>query len=156
MSMPVITTTPVMVSCFTTMEYTRGKLKDAYPEMGTGKRNALAGIAAGSVMSNIFVTPELLKARAQMTKNGRVNYTKEIKLIISQNGYRGLFRGFWALYFQTTIGCAAYFPTYELLKEASMFESGTLAALLWKLNAAGIAGILRWGGTLPLDIIKSK
>ena len=67
-----------------------------------------------------------------------------------------MFRGFWTVYLQTVIGFACFFATYEVIKEAVPFEQGTVPAVLWKINAAGIAGIMRWLPPLPLDVIKSK
>ena len=52
-------------------------------------------------------------------------------------------------------GWAVYLASYEKLKDLCKFED-TRLNLMWRLNSAGIAGVLVWLVPLPFDVIKSK
>ena len=108
------------------------------------------------MVSNFFlVTPELLKSRAQMTKDGRLNYRREVARIIQQDGYRGLFRGFWATFWRDVPGWGVYFGCYALFKGWAETDNPQLR-VIYTMHAAGMAGALARLPSLPMDIIKSK
>jgi hypothetical protein len=71
----------------------------------------------GGLASLTFVVPaELLKCRAQMTIDSKVNYQREITKITREQGAKGLFRGFWATFWRDVPTWGVYFYVYELIK----------------------------------------
>ena len=75
---PIYCSIPVNVVGFTATEYTRTKMQTTYPDIGIGARNLIAGCFGGGMSCFVYVTPELLKARAQMTQSGQLSYRKEL------------------------------------------------------------------------------
>ena len=105
-----------------------------------------------------MVPVELLKCRAQVTLNGKLNYPAEIRSVLSEQGVRGLYRGFWMTACRDVPGWGSYFWTYEWLKEKGdkLFESEDTAyeemrwrEFLWNINAGGVAGIASWVVSIP-------
>ena len=79
-------------------------------------RGLYAGAVAGTFGLTLSVPVELLKNRAQMNKDGNLSTSKELKVIIRQDGFLGLYRGFWAMAIREIPGCAIYFGAYAYLK----------------------------------------
>lgn len=65
---------------------------------------------------SIYVPLDLLKCRAQMTKDGNLNYSAEVRNILRTQGMSGLYRGFWAMAWRDVPGWAVYFAAFEKLK----------------------------------------
>ena len=74
------------------------------------------GALAGLCSLSIYVPLDLLKCRAQMTKDGNLNYTNELRNVWRAQGIRGLYRGFWAFAWRDIPGWAVYFAAFEQLK----------------------------------------
>ena len=55
-------------------------------------------------------------------------------------------RGFYSLASRETLACSAYFSTYNYMKEKG---NGPLIA-------GGLSGLVNWGLTYPLDVLKSR
>ena len=49
-------------------------------------------------------------------KDGHYSYREEVPKIIKTEGYKGLFKGFWATAWRDVPGWAMYFYSYEGLK----------------------------------------
>ena len=62
---------------------------------------------------------ELLKCKAQASRVETIKYRKVLASILAQEGYKGLFRGFWITFWRDLPSWAAYFWAYELLKDFS-------------------------------------
>ena len=73
---------PVICSQFATTEYCRKHMIEHYSEMSPTIRDTIAGSIGGMVSNCFFVTPDLLKSRAQMTKDGRMSYRREFARIV--------------------------------------------------------------------------
>jgi hypothetical protein len=80
-------------------------------------------------------------------------------MIIKNEGYKGLFKGFWATFFRDVPGWAVYFYAYEALKAVARKymrpESRQRHDLAIRLTAGGIAGQLSWIVSFPFDVIKT-
>ena len=77
----------------------------------------ISGSVAGLLSLSIFVPADLLKCRAQMTTEGNLSYINEFRAILANHGVRGLYRGFWASALRDVPGWAAYFASFEYLKQ---------------------------------------
>ena len=78
---------------------------------------SMFGGAIGGFCSLVVCVPvEVLKTRAQMTRDGKLNYIKEVRSILSTQGTSGLFRGFWAFALRDMPGWGVYFSAFEKLK----------------------------------------
>ncbi|XP_073869308.1 solute carrier family 25 member 45 isoform X8 [Macaca fascicularis] len=75
--------------------------------------------------------------------------------IFREEGYRGLFRGAWALMLRDTPTMGIYFITYEGLCHQYTPE-GQNPSSATVLVAGGFAGIASWVAATPLDVIKSR
>ena len=118
-------------------------------------RDTIAGSIGGMVSNCFFVTPDLLKSRAQMTKDGKLSYTREFSRIMQQDGCRGLFRGFWATFWRDVPTWGIYFGCYTKFKEWVTTENPFLR-VLGTMHAAGMAGAFCWIFSIPQDVIKNK
>ena len=78
---PLVGSLPVNSSVFIVTENTKKILESNYPEMDTYTKTLVASSWAGFCTLGILVPAELLKCRAQMTKDGRMNYKEEIASI---------------------------------------------------------------------------
>jgi solute carrier family 25 carnitine/acylcarnitine transporter 20/29 len=133
--------------------------------MSTTAQAMWAGSIAGAASLSIFVPMDLLKIRAQLTREGKLDYLSECRAILREQGVRGLYRGFWASAARDTPGWAVYFASYEWLKLQGN-KMDTICPVsedkrmwrdfLWRLNAGGTAGVLSWIASLPQDVLKTK
>lgn len=147
-------------------EASKERLRHYYPTMTSTSQAMWAGALAGTASLSIFVPMDLLKIRAQLTKNGRLNYLSEVRAIMKEQGIRGLYRGFWSCAARDTPGWAIYFSSYEWLKAQegdnlnkicpTSEENRRYRDFIWRLNAGGTAGMVSWMFTLPQDAIKTK
>ena len=62
---------------------------------------------------------EILKCRAQANKYEHIHYTNLFREILHDEGVRGLFKGFWPLFWREIPGWAIYFWSYEYFKTKS-------------------------------------
>ena len=68
-------------------------------------------------IGNFGLVPiDVLKIRAQNTMGSHYSYREEVPKILKQEGYRCLFKGFWATACRDVPGWAVYFYVYEGLK----------------------------------------
>ena len=65
---------------------------------------------------SVFVPLDLLKCRAQVTTEGQLKYSQEIANIIRNQGFMGMYRGFWACFWRELPGWGVYFASYEYIK----------------------------------------
>ena len=84
-----------------------------------------------------------------------MNYSKEIRRTVKTQGAQGLFRGLGATVFRESVGWAAFFSTYDILKKVAPEFSDNWTKTVWNLNAGGCSGIACWLLTLPSDNIKT-
>ncbi len=106
-----------------------------------------------------YVPVEVLKSRAQYSKDSNYTYRSQIPQIIKNEGYKGLFKGFWATFFRDVPGWGVYFYAYEGLKALCTNymkpDSRRKHDLAIRLTSGGIAGQLSWIVSFPFDVIKT-
>lgn len=132
---------------------------------------AIAGSCCGVAMS-LFATPiELIKIRQQnMLESGlgSVSASKVVHTIHREHGLKGLFRGLTATALRD-FGYGAYFfgyevtsrylttPTPRLDGSTSLSGSSPESIPLWVLFVSGgVAGVLGWLPTFPMDVVKTR
>lgn len=65
----------------------------------------------------IYNPIELLKIKAQSNRTSHINYKSAISDILRKDGPKGLYIGFWSLFYRDVPAWGVYFWAYELLKE---------------------------------------
>ena len=75
-------------------------------------------------------------------------------------GSMGIYRGFYACMLRDSIGCAMYFPVYQFtsnyLRETINCETSHFKRMATCAVSGGLAGVMMWATTLPIDVIKSR
>jgi hypothetical protein len=112
----------------------------------------------------IYTPVEVLKCKAQNTREERPSYRKLIPLIVKTEGYRGLYRGFVIQAMREVPSCGIYFYSYEVFKNY-IYSLDRLAKgikpqdqqhqFVLDLLAGGCAGSFSWLISYPIDVIKT-
>lgn len=110
-----------------------------------------------------YTPAEVLKCKAQLTKDSTVSYRQMIPQIIETEGYRGLYRGLLATCIRDIPGYGVYFYSYEVFKQLFYrIDSGERGKkpeqsrqVVLDLMAGGMAGSFSWLVGYPLDIVKT-
>ncbi|CAH0554645.1 unnamed protein product [Brassicogethes aeneus] len=115
------------------------------------KSHAIAGATAGLFQSCVCSPMELAKSRLQVTssKSGPV---KCLKNLYDSKGLRGVFKGLNLTIAREVPAYGAYFLTYEYLAGSNSEVTSTIDMLM----AGGVAGMVSWTITYPVDVIKSR
>ena len=121
-------------------------------------KTMVGGAVGGFASLSVAVPVDLLKSRAQMTRDGKLNYPREMRHILSTQGPCGMYRGFWAFALRDIPGWGVYFSAFEKLKLMSKEINDSIGGsqqqkdkrmTLLTLNAGGIAGALSWLVGIP-------
>ncbi|KAJ7460694.1 carnitine/acyl carnitine carrier [Mycena latifolia] len=111
---------------------------------------ALAGVGSGVVSAAITTPTELIKIRQQQCTGA----TASAWAIARAAGVRGLYRGAVATALRDC-GYGAYFAAYEATARA-LASPGARAGKWEVLVAGGVAGVVGWLVTFPLDVVKTR
>ena len=113
----------------------------------------------------VYTPVDVLKCKAQATKEGRASYRYLIPEIIKTEGYRGLFRGMSVQALRDIPGWGIYFYSYEIFKvlvykidrifKQEKLEDFKRRQVFLDLIAGGFAGSFSWLIGYPIDIIKT-
>ena len=132
---------------------------------------SISFIRAGSVQSAVTGPLELVKTRLQLQADApataagtRTAYAGPVdcvrKIVMNEGGIRALTRGLGTTLLRDGPAFGAYFASYELFTNSSMFSSGdensgnlNTSALLM---AGGMAGVVSWIISYPMDVVKSR
>ncbi|KAH8701727.1 solute carrier family 25 protein [Talaromyces proteolyticus] len=118
----------------------------------------LAG-ATGGMASWVVSSPtELIKCRAQLSRDRNISSWSIAKEIVQTSGLRGLYFGGLITSFRDSVGFGFYFWSYELCKRniLSSHEGAGHQEALKVLICGGIAGIATWTSIFPLDVLKTR
>ncbi|KAJ7643299.1 carnitine/acyl carnitine carrier [Mycena polygramma] len=116
---------------------------------------ALAGVGSGIVSAAITTPTELVKIRQQQF-TGASTARSVAAGIVKAGGIVGLYRGSAATVLRDAPGYAAYFASYEATARA-LSTPGEKRAGGWQvLVAGGVAGIVGWLATFPMDVVKTR
>ncbi|KAH7514411.1 mitochondrial carnitine/acylcarnitine carrier-like protein [Ziziphus jujuba] len=134
----------------------------------TVNQQVVAGAGAGVAVSVLACPTELIKCRLQAQSaladsgsaavavkyGGPIDVAK--KVLKSEGGTRGLFKGLVPTMAREVPGNAAMFGVYEALKQ--FFAGGQDTSSLGRgslIVAGGLAGASFWGSVYPTDVVKS-
>jgi len=120
------------------------------------KSHFLAGSAAGLAQSVVCSPMELIKTRLQLQSDNPMNKQFRGALhclthIFKTEGFRGVYRGIGITALRDLPGFSSYFVSYEMLIRASPNPGN-----FYLFMAGGVAGVISWILTMPLDVIKSR
>lgn len=120
------------------------------------KSHFLAGSAAGLAQSFVCSPMELIKTRLQLQSQNPKSkqFTGALhclKHIFRTEGIRGVYRGIGITALRDLPGFSSYFVSYEMLIRASPNPGN-----FYLFMAGGIAGVISWILTVPMDVIKSR
>ncbi|WFD32502.1 S-adenosylmethionine transporter [Malassezia sp. CBS 17886] len=140
---------------FVTYETLKVRLAGAlFPDSAqdAAKRSPSVHMGAASIAEVaaclVRVPTEVVKSRQQTSAYGRMSSPQAFVQIVSQDGIRGLYRGFGGTVLRE-------FPLYEYLRHRA--AAHTRAPTWWESAGAGsIAGSIAAGLTTPLDVIKTR
>ena len=113
----------------------------------------------------VYTPVDVLKCKAQATKDGHARYRTLIPEIVKAEGYKGLFRGMSVQALRDIPGWGIYFYSYEVFK-VLIYKADRLLtgrnSLEFKnrqvsldLISGGFAGSFSWFIGYPIDIIKT-
>ena len=104
-----------------------------------------------------------MKMRAQNNRTAMTSYSVLLPQILKNEGYRGLYKGFWATLLRDVSGLGFYFYTYEFLKkkfDIKIRKPGEppkeTSDLGKRIMCGGLAGTISWIVGFPLDVIKTQ
>ena len=88
-----------------------------------------------------------------------MNYRTAIPDLVKQSGVRGLYRGYWPLFWRDVPAWATYFWAYDVLKQSFVEEKNwkknQIMTTLKMMVCAGVAGQLSWIVSYPFDVVKA-
>ncbi|XP_003743595.1 mitochondrial basic amino acids transporter [Galendromus occidentalis] len=133
------------------------------------KTHFVAGMVAGSVQSFVTSPLELVKTRLQVQADTtptaitqRATYAGPAdcvrRIVLREGGLRALTRGLGSTLLRDGPALGAYFASYEFFTNSSMFRSDDEQNLSTSalLMAGGLAGVVSWVVSYPVDVIKSR
>ncbi|XP_065167783.1 mitochondrial basic amino acids transporter-like [Atheta coriaria] len=128
-----------------------GQTQKCFDDPNAYKTHFLSGACAGFFQSVIASPMELAKVRVQI--HNTVGPLECIRHIYHSEGVKGVFRGLTMTVLRDVPSFALYFLTYEYLARE---QDGRHAGTSQLLMAGGLAGVVSWTLTYPLDMIKTR
>ncbi|CAL8111332.1 unnamed protein product [Orchesella dallaii] len=117
-----------------------------------------AGSISGAVQSVVASPMELVKTRMQISQESvgskKLGPIDVLKGIYRNEGglARGVFKGWGITLGREIPGFGIYFASYEAMTRMGGGEVGTLGMMF----AGGMAGVLSWIVTFPIDVVKTR
>lgn len=111
----------------------------------------LSALGTGTVMS-VLTSPLFVVKTKQQVMTWKFQRTIRDTW---RHGAKGFFVGFGPHFINETVGRAAYFGTYEVVKR-HLAKEGESATLTDRMIAACSSGIVCWGIIFPFDVLRSR
>lgn len=101
------------------------------------------------------VPTDVVKSRQQTAAYGRVSSLNALRMVITHEGVRGLYRGYASTILREIPFTCVQFPLYEWLKRE--FRRREVVEAWWHAPVAGsVAGSVAAGCSTPFDVIKTR
>ncbi|XP_028398081.1 S-adenosylmethionine mitochondrial carrier protein-like isoform X2 [Dendronephthya gigantea] len=145
---------PAAATFFCTYELVKSFSASWSPNVSTPYIH-MAAASVGELTSNIVRVPfELVKQRAQATKNW--SSKDALRFTWKQEGFKGFYRGYWNTVFREVPFSFIQYPLWEFLKMRwSKYQLHPVHA--WQSSICGaIAGGVAAALTTPLDVAKTR
>jgi solute carrier family 25 carnitine/acylcarnitine transporter 20/29 len=85
-----------------------------------------------------------------------LKYRHSLAQLVSENGGRGIFRGYWPLFWRDVPGWTLYFWVYDYTKRMLVSDDQSrLMKTSMLVLCGGLAGQASWCFVHPLDVVKS-
>lgn len=109
-----------------------------------------------AIPTTLIAAPfERIKVVMQIDKNGS-SFLNTVKTLYSQGGIKSIYKGSFATLARDGPGSAAYFATYEYVKNYLSKDKNNGELSLGAISiAGGLAGVAMWTAIFPVDTIKS-
>ena len=119
----------------------------------------LLNIASGSVagMSQVIVTNPLEITKIRLQVHGELHPNQPLSLykVVSELGFKGLYRGSASCMMRDIPFSAIYFPTYSIFRGKLSDEEGKITGTNQMIAGTG-AGVCSSSATTPADVIKTR
>uniref|UniRef100_A0A0K0EIB2 Mitochondrial carrier protein n=1 Tax=Strongyloides stercoralis TaxID=6248 RepID=A0A0K0EIB2_STRER len=118
----------------------------------------MSGACAGAFQTTVLCPTDVVKLKMQLT-NTNLNTLSLTKHIIETSGIKSLFRGFGITLCRDAPAYGVYFSSFEYFTSKYIdfnVDPSCGYNLLVNFISGGLAGILCWIATYPLDIIKTR
>lgn len=118
----------------------------------------MSGFCAGAFQTVVLCPTDVVKLKMQLT-NTNLNTISLTKHIIETSGIKSLFRGFGITLCRDAPAYGVYFSSFEYFTSKYLdfnVDPSCGYNLLVNFVSGGLAGILCWIVTYPLDIVKTR
>ena len=113
--------------------------------------HAMAGALSGLPRSVIICPVEVVKTQMQVASTkASISGSECIKQIYKSSGLKGFAKGYLTTLVREVLFLACYFASFEIMTRNRKTEKLTV------LIAGGLAGIISWIPTYPIDVIKTR
>lgn len=125
----------------------------------------ISGASAGAIQTVVSSPAELVKTRLQLDSQGSRSRRRFsgpwhcARMILQEEGVRGLSRGFLPTLCRDSPGFGFYFVSYEgccRILPSLTWGSSTSNSTWVMLTAGGVGGIAAWLFSYPFDVVKSR
>lgn len=129
---------PLITSCLTNSimfgSYSYFRESESY-------NNFVSGFLAGIVITPIMTPVE----------KSKIDFQVSPRMTLADIQYSKLYRGFQATLMRESLSTGIYFSSYQCCKDAEYFSGSSNV-----LFSGGIAGMMSWFFTYPIDVIKTR
>lgn len=148
----------IAATFFTTYEGLKSIIPSFLPNLPDATVHMLAGSGGETAACLIRVPTEVVKSRQQtMAYGSNISSIKAGKLLLSQEGFKGFYKGFGITVFREIPFTSIQFPLYEYLKYLVAKSRKRDHARPYEGAICGtIAGAVAAASTTPLDVIKTR
>lgn len=158
---------PASLLYFSSYEVSKSTISTTIPSLPSSLCHFSAGMLAETTSCLLWVPIDVIKERQQISAVSHVSESSHatsavstVRRILRTEGFRGLYRGYWATIASFGPFSALYFVFYESLKaeceRMTGRRPGELLPLAWQIGAASTAGAAASVITNPLDLVKLR
>jgi solute carrier family 25 carnitine/acylcarnitine transporter 20/29 len=158
---PLLAVTPGFAVSFWSFDFAAKSIRN-YSGMARSddlslKQATLAGAFSGIPLALIFGPTERIKCLMQVDKGKYNGFFDCASQVYKEGGFRSVTKGTFSTAFRDVPGNAAYFGSYEYVKQLSCeLEGREKASIAGTLLAGGCAGVGNWIVAIPFDTVKSR
>lgn len=158
---PLLAVTPGFAVSFWSFDFAGKSIRDyngmARSDELTLKQATLAGAFSGIPLALIFGPTERIKCLMQVDKGKYNGFFDCARKVYKEGGMRSVAKGTFSTALRDVPGNAAYFGSYEYVKQLSCeLEGREKASIMGTLLAGGCAGVGNWIVAIPFDTVKSR
>ncbi|XP_075976217.1 solute carrier family 25 protein Shawn-like isoform X2 [Anticarsia gemmatalis] len=151
---------PCTVIYFVSYEQLRVRMKTYYnnstKDMGQPMWIPLISGATARTIAVTIVSPlELIRTKMQSKKLTYAEITTALRMVVKNEGYRGVFRGLGSTLLRDVPFSGIYWTTFESTKKAFNKPDSEKNTFLFNFFCGSVAGSIAAFVTLPFDVVKT-